>query len=40
MDLERDGHLEAVTTYGQAIETRGPATATQSFNFPYNGCRC
>ena len=40
MDLERDGHLEAVTTSGQAIETRGPATGHQSYEFPYNGCRC
>jgi len=41
MDLERDGHLEAVTSDGRAIETRGPAsTATQSFEIPYVGCRC
>jgi hypothetical protein len=40
MDLERDGHLEAVTTSGQTIETRGPATGHQSYEFPYNGCRC
>ena len=40
MDLERDGHLEAVTADGHTIETRGPAITHQSFEFPYNGCRC
>jgi len=40
MDLERDGHLEAVTMSGQTIETHGPHTAHQSFEFPYSGCRC
>jgi hypothetical protein len=40
MDLERDGHFEAVTAVGRTIETRGPATAHQAYDFPYNGCRC
>ncbi len=40
MDLERDGHFEAVTSSGLTIETRGPATAHQAYDFPFNGCRC
>lgn len=40
MDLERDGHLEAVTEGAYKLESRGPAGVLQSFDFPYHGCPC
>ena len=40
MDLERDGHLEAVTADGTQLESRGPIAPLQSFTFPYHGCPC
>lgn len=40
MDLERDGHLEAVTQDGLQLESRGPAGAVQGFEIPYHGCPC
>ena len=40
MDLERDGHLEAVTENGLHLESRGPTTTIQRFEIPYHGCPC
>lgn len=40
MDLERDGLLEAVTAGGTQLESRGAATPTQRYEFPYHGCPC
>lgn len=40
MDLERDGHLEAVTQGGLQLESRGPAGTVQGFEIPYHGCPC
>lgn len=41
MDLERDGHLEAVTVGGKHLESRSAATGTvQQFEIPYHGCPC
>jgi hypothetical protein len=40
MDLERDGHLEAVTEGGNRIESSGPAGDVQQFTIPYHGCPC
>lgn len=40
MDLERDGHLEAVTAEGVQLESRGPAGTVRSYEFPYHGCPC
>lgn len=40
MDLERDGHLEAVTAEGVQLESRGPAGTVHRYEFPYHGCPC
>lgn len=40
MDLERDGHLEAVTENGLQLESRGPNSTLQRFEIPYHGCPC
>lgn len=40
MDLERDGHLEAVTAEGVQLESRSPAGTARSYEFPYHGCPC
>lgn len=41
MDLDRDGHLEAVTRGGVALESSGPDRGfAQSFEIPWWGCPC
>lgn len=41
MDLDRDGHLEAVTGGGRTLTTAGPdASFAQSFEISWVGCPC
>jgi hypothetical protein len=41
MDLDRDGHLEAVTAGGTRLETRGPhAGLARDYEVPWIGCPC
>lgn len=40
MDIDRDGHLEAVTAHGQRLETRGEGSLAREASFPDYGCPC
>lgn len=40
MDIDRDGHLEAVTAHGQQLETRGEGSLAREASFPDYGCPC
>lgn len=40
MDVDRDGHLEAVVDHGHTLETRGPGDLARGFRFPDYNCPC